>query len=176
MRPSQTCQLTPGPHGHFAKHRFPTDQAAEPSFKWWIPWILEDAEALTHPIEYSHPNGAVKFVNLSDDVCQQLNSGISSKSAKSDISEHRRVRISDVKGSREELNQHNLPVSTMTVDTSLGLAATAYVVWGLSAVLLIGRGFYFIATWEGNLTFFLACLATCGVAGTISKLISDRLD
>jgi hypothetical protein len=54
-------------------HRIPPDrQSAAFSSGWTTPWVLTNARALKRPVPYVHPSGAVKSVNLSDDVARQV--------------------------------------------------------------------------------------------------------
>ena len=54
-------------------HRIPPDrQAAAFSGGWTTPWVLMNALALKRPVSYVHPSGAVKSVNLSEDVARQV--------------------------------------------------------------------------------------------------------
>jgi hypothetical protein len=39
---------------------------------WRIPWVLENAISFADPVPYEHPNGAVKWVQLSDQVSDQI--------------------------------------------------------------------------------------------------------
>lgn len=41
-------------------------------FKWRFAWELEELVKLDKPVPYTHPNGAVIWVNLSDDVASKL--------------------------------------------------------------------------------------------------------
>ena len=40
--------------------------------KWNIAWILENAQLLTSPVDYKHPNGAVTWVTLEPEVQEKL--------------------------------------------------------------------------------------------------------
>jgi len=40
--------------------------------KWDTAWVLEDAQPLKTPIHYQHPNGAVIWVNLDQNVVDML--------------------------------------------------------------------------------------------------------
>jgi ASCH domain-containing protein len=40
--------------------------------KWNIPWILTDVRRLETPVRYDHPSGAVTWVDLADDVSQEI--------------------------------------------------------------------------------------------------------
>jgi hypothetical protein len=54
-------------------HRIPSDrQGSAFAGGWTTPWVLKNAEPLRRPVPYIHPNGAVKSVNLSDDVAAQM--------------------------------------------------------------------------------------------------------
>jgi hypothetical protein len=46
----------------------PARQARAFSDGWRTPWVLAKARALTRPVPYSHPSGAVIWVNLDDTV------------------------------------------------------------------------------------------------------------
>lgn len=50
---------------HRTRHRIPVERYAETS-RWNIAWQLENAGALAKPVPYSHPSGAVIWVNLSE--------------------------------------------------------------------------------------------------------------
>jgi hypothetical protein len=57
----------------FDKHRIPTDMIRSGAVaKWNIPWILEGVRRLATPVPYDHPNGAVTWVNLADDVSRAI--------------------------------------------------------------------------------------------------------
>lgn len=50
-------------------HRIPPSRQIEAfSDGWRTPWVLRNAQPLADPISYAHPNGAVIWVNLDDDV------------------------------------------------------------------------------------------------------------
>jgi ASCH domain-containing protein len=54
-------------------HRIPPDrQGTAFAGGWTTPWVLKNAQPLRRPVPYIHPNGAVKSVNLSDDVAAQV--------------------------------------------------------------------------------------------------------
>lgn len=54
-------------------HRVPPQrQAAAFSGGWIIPWVLRNARPLSRSVPYVHPSGAVKSVNLSEDVAAQI--------------------------------------------------------------------------------------------------------
>ena len=40
--------------------------------KWDTAWVLENAQPLKTPIDYQHPNGAVIWVNLNQNVQEKL--------------------------------------------------------------------------------------------------------
>lgn len=56
---------------HRSRHQIPLEQQAATA-NWNIAWLLEDARRLVHPVPYLHPNGAVVWVNLPDDVVSAL--------------------------------------------------------------------------------------------------------
>ena len=39
---------------------------------WTVPWVVADARALTEPVPYRHPRGAVTWVNLSPDEAARV--------------------------------------------------------------------------------------------------------
>ncbi len=41
---------------------------------WRTPWVLTSARALTNPVRYNHPNGAVIWVKLDQEVAAQVRS------------------------------------------------------------------------------------------------------
>jgi hypothetical protein len=50
-------------------HCIPPNRQTEAfSDGWRTPWVLRNAQPLANPIAYRHPNGAVIWVNLDDDV------------------------------------------------------------------------------------------------------------
>lgn len=50
-------------------HRIPPNRQTDAfSDGWRTPWVLRNARPLADPIAYKHPNGAVIWVNLDDDV------------------------------------------------------------------------------------------------------------
>lgn len=52
-----------------SQHRIPPSrQPTAFSDGWRTPWVLANAQRLAQPIAYTHPNGAVIWVNLDDDV------------------------------------------------------------------------------------------------------------
>lgn len=52
-----------------SQHRIPPNrQPAAFGDGWRTPWVLRDVQPLAEPIAYAHPNGAVIWVNLDDDV------------------------------------------------------------------------------------------------------------
>jgi hypothetical protein len=54
-------------------HRIPPEQqAAAFAGGWTTPWVLKNAQPLRRPVPDTHPNGAVKSVNLSEEVAAQV--------------------------------------------------------------------------------------------------------
>jgi hypothetical protein len=52
-----------------SQHRIPPNrQPAVFGDGWRTPWVLRNVQTLIEPIAYTHPNGAVIWVNLDDDV------------------------------------------------------------------------------------------------------------
>src|SRR5690348_9653780 len=50
-------------------HRIPSDRQPEAFADGWrTPWVLRNAHPLADPIAYNHPNGAVIWVNLDENV------------------------------------------------------------------------------------------------------------
>jgi hypothetical protein len=39
---------------------------------WRTPWVLAEARSLTKPVRYSHPKGAVIWVNLDETIAAQV--------------------------------------------------------------------------------------------------------
>jgi len=57
----------------FDRHQIPADLVCSGQVaKWNIPWILADIRSLATPVPYSHPSGAVTWVNLADDVSRAI--------------------------------------------------------------------------------------------------------
>lgn len=56
---------------HQSRHRIPLDRQ-EATANWNVAWVLERARPLVRAIPYEHPNGAVTWVNLSNEVARQL--------------------------------------------------------------------------------------------------------
>jgi hypothetical protein len=55
------------------KHQIDDTTLANPkTAKWRTPWVLENAQKLKSPVPYDHPNGAVTWVNLDDDVAKEI--------------------------------------------------------------------------------------------------------
>jgi hypothetical protein len=54
-------------------HRIPPDRQ-ERAFAdgWRTPWVLSNACGLRRPVPYSHPSGAVIWVNLAPEVVSQI--------------------------------------------------------------------------------------------------------
>jgi hypothetical protein len=40
--------------------------------KWNMAWVLEDAQPLSTPVNYQHPNGAVIWVNLDQKAQEKI--------------------------------------------------------------------------------------------------------
>lgn len=59
---------------HRARHRIPVERYAETA-RWNIAWQLENARPLARPVPYAHPNGAVIWVNLSEQEAASLQIG-----------------------------------------------------------------------------------------------------
>jgi len=54
-------------------HRIPLSRQMEAFYDGWrTPWVLRNAQPLAEPIAYKHPNGAVIWVNLDDDVVRAV--------------------------------------------------------------------------------------------------------
>ena len=60
-------------HLHFRQHRIPPrpDQKRYDG-KYLFPWVLAKAFRLPRPVPYQHPDGAVIWVTLSDEVSRSL--------------------------------------------------------------------------------------------------------
>lgn len=56
---------------HRDKHRIPPSQD-EALLRWNHAWVLENALPMVEPVAYRHPNGAVIWVRLPDDVVRQM--------------------------------------------------------------------------------------------------------
>lgn len=57
----------------FDKHRIPTDMIRSgAAAKWNVPWILDGVRRLVAPVPYDHPNGAVTWVNLAENVSRAI--------------------------------------------------------------------------------------------------------
>lgn len=56
---------------HQPRHRIPLEQQ-QATANWDIAWVLESVRPLIRPVPYDHPNGAVVWVNLTEEVVQQL--------------------------------------------------------------------------------------------------------
>lgn len=55
------------------KHQIPTEMIKSGQVaKWNTPWILKDVCRLATPVSYAHPNGAVTWVNLDEDVSRSI--------------------------------------------------------------------------------------------------------
>lgn len=64
---------------HEHMHKIPSADISKPEMsKWRMAWVLQDAIAVSKPIPYRHPNGAVTWVNLAPDVVTQINRGLTS--------------------------------------------------------------------------------------------------
>jgi hypothetical protein len=54
-------------------HRIPSARQARAFADGWrTPWVLAEARPLTQPVPYTHPNGAVVWVNLDDAVSARV--------------------------------------------------------------------------------------------------------
>ena len=56
---------------HQERHQIPLSKQAE-TRSWDHAWVLESVRPLTRPVPYSHPNGAVVWVRLSEEVERSL--------------------------------------------------------------------------------------------------------
>ena len=56
----------------FPQHRVDDLELLE---KWCIPWVLEKARRFETPVSYVHPQGAVIWVNVPDEVFEAANLG-----------------------------------------------------------------------------------------------------
>ncbi|MEO7068579.1 MAG: hypothetical protein ABI114_16835 [Rhodanobacter sp.] len=56
---------------HRNKHAIPSHQD-DALLRWNHAWVLEGARPLVRPVAYYHPNGAVIWVNLPDEIVQSL--------------------------------------------------------------------------------------------------------
>lgn len=56
---------------HHARHRIPVEQYPETA-RWNIAWQLENVRPLAKPVPYTHPNGAVIWINLSEQEAASL--------------------------------------------------------------------------------------------------------
>jgi len=57
----------------FDRHQIPADLICSGQVaKWNTPWILADIRSLATPVPYSHPNGAVTWVNLAENVSRAI--------------------------------------------------------------------------------------------------------
>lgn len=55
---------------HSDKHRIPLDQLEELK-KWRYPWVMKEPETFVEPIPYTHPRGAVIWVDFQKLLEQQ---------------------------------------------------------------------------------------------------------
>lgn len=57
------------------QHRIPPERQAQ-AFRdgWRTPWVLANVRVLPKPVPYRHPNGAVIWVNLDEDVAAKVES------------------------------------------------------------------------------------------------------
>lgn len=61
------------------KHCIPPDRQEQArSDGWTIPWVLSEAVELAEPVAYTHPYGAVIWVNLEEDVAMKVAAQIGS--------------------------------------------------------------------------------------------------
>jgi hypothetical protein len=59
------------------RHGIPSaGQAAAFTGGWRIPWVLANARRLARPVSYSHPSGAVIWVNLSPVIAKKVSAQI----------------------------------------------------------------------------------------------------
>lgn len=56
---------------HHTRHRIPVERYAETA-RWNIAWQLENVRPLAKPVPYAHPNGAVIWINLSEQEAASL--------------------------------------------------------------------------------------------------------
>lgn len=61
---------------HADKHCIPPDKQ-ESTRPWTMAWVLEGAVALGEPVPYEHPNGAVVWVRLQDEVVAKIQASLS---------------------------------------------------------------------------------------------------
>jgi hypothetical protein len=60
-------------------HRIPPVRQAQAFTDGWAtPWVLADAKTLARPVHYSHPSGAVIWVNLAPDVEHRIDAAMTS--------------------------------------------------------------------------------------------------
>lgn len=50
----------------------PAGQVQAFTLGWKIPWVLANSQALAQPVRYTHPSGAVIWVNLAPDVERKI--------------------------------------------------------------------------------------------------------
>jgi hypothetical protein len=57
----------------FDWHQIPADMIRSGQVaKWNTPWVFADIRSLATPVPYSHPSGAVTWVNLAEDVSRAI--------------------------------------------------------------------------------------------------------
>lgn len=63
-------------HSHFDKHKVAPELINNDNYKWFHAWQITEVKRFDTPVRYSHPNGAVIWVNIDDaakmDIQKQL--------------------------------------------------------------------------------------------------------
>lgn len=66
---------------HFDKHRIPPEIWRMANYSWFTPWVLTDIRSLARPIRYTHPSGAVTWVNLEASAIHEIAAQLGSAEA-----------------------------------------------------------------------------------------------
>jgi hypothetical protein len=103
----------------------PSRQHAAFSDGWRTPWVLRNVQPLPEPIAYTHPNGAVIWVNLDDDIKRSIEAQGSQRDEQQSPftkpSAHDQ-RIDILKDSRKsESNRIKTKIPTLTTDIRVEL-------------------------------------------------------
>jgi hypothetical protein len=57
---------------HELKHHVPPEMYRLSGYKWNAAWVLADVRELVVPVPYKHRNGAVRWVELGQSICEQI--------------------------------------------------------------------------------------------------------
>lgn len=154
---------------HFGRHKVPQELADDPSFNWFVPWVLSDVQKLAQPIRYQHPSGAVQFVNLSEGEQIALSEAVA-RCRNQELIEDQQSR-SPRAGVAETVARNR----RITKRRYEGVGVIATIGFGVSSLSLFSYILLCVFTWSGSFSTFLwLAAAVVMTSGTAELFLPSR--